>query len=102
MRVKTTPIVYSQDRATNQNNINTSNTFGQLAKNPQLSSNNLTGIALKAGSNTIPHKLNRKLSGWTLTGKNGAADVYQTTGTQPELFLYLTSSADVTVDLSVF
>jgi hypothetical protein len=102
MRIKTTPIVYSQDRATNQNNINTSNNFGQLAKNPQLSANSLTGISLKAGKNTIPHKLNRKLSGWTLIGKNGAGDIYQTTGSQPELFLYLTSTTDVIVDLSVF
>ena len=85
--VKATPIVYTEDRATNQNSVNTSNSFGNLAKNPQLNGNVLKDIALKTGLNTVPHKLNRKLSGWSITGKNGPGDVYQSQGSQPELFI---------------
>lgn len=100
--VKATPIVYTEDRATNQNSVNTSNTFGNLAKNPQLSANILNGIVLKTGSNQVPHKLARKMSGWNLVNKYGPGDVYSSPGSQPEFYLYLTSTADVTVDLSVF
>lgn len=100
--VKATPILYNKDREANQSNVNTSNNFGNLAKNPQLSANTLNSVVLKTGLNTIPHKLNRKLSGWTIIGKNGAGDIYAVSGNQPEFFLYLQSSADLTIDLSVF
>jgi hypothetical protein len=103
--IKATPIVYTKDRATNQNSVNTSNTFGNLAKNPQLSANTLSAINLIAGNNQIPHKLARKFSGWTLINKYGPGDVYSYTPTnnyQPELYLYLTSTVAMTVDLSVF
>ena len=64
----------------------------------------LQNVSLSTGSNTINHKLGRKLQGWWLVRKRAAASVYDTqdSNQMPSLTLLLTSSADVVVDIFVF
>lgn len=56
------------------------------------------------GSNTIQHKLDRKLQGWVFVRKGAAAEVYDTqdTNTTPDRTLVLVSDAAVTVNIYVF
>ncbi len=72
--------------------------------NPVVNGILLSGVSLSTGSNTINHKLGRKLQGWCLTRVRASAAIYDTqdSNTMPELTLKLTSSANVTVDIYVF
>ena len=79
-------------------------TFTDAVSNkPHLDSIILPNISLKTGDNLVPHKLGRNLDGWKLIRKRGAADIYDTQDSAqfPNLYLYLHSSADVSVDLEV-
>lgn len=64
----------------------------------------LQNIPLKAGANSINHKLGRNLVGWQLTRIRAASTIFDTQDTNktPDLTLNLNSSADVIVDLYVF
>jgi len=76
-----------------------------LIKNPANNSSILQSVSLSAGSNTINHKLGRKLQGWALVRQRGvAASVYdnQDSNQYPDLTLILVSSAPVVVDILVF
>lgn len=77
--------------------------------NPIISNPISNGILLKeqsltTGSNTINHKLGRKLQGWFIVRQRAAASVYDTqdSNSLPNLTLTLTSSVNVIVDLYVF
>lgn len=61
----------------------------------------LTNIPLVSGTNKIPHLLGQMQTGWFLTDIDGAAVIYRN---QPFNinFLFLSSSAPVTVSLGVF
>ena len=75
-----------------------------LLQNPSLQSTILPQIVLKSGTNTINHRLGRKLQGWRTIRINAAATLYdlQDTNPHPELTLQLVSNAPVTVYLEVF
>lgn len=75
-----------------------------LLKKPQNSSNILESVPLVIGSNTVNHKLGRKLQGWSLTRQRAAASIYDTQDSNPtpDLTLVLVSSAVVTVNIEVF
>lgn len=60
----------------------------------------LENIVLKAGSNKIEHKLNRKLQGWIPLWIPAAVTVYPTA--RDEKYITLVTSGDVTIDLWVF
>jgi len=64
----------------------------------------LKNVELSTGSNIINHKLGRKLQGWTMVRVRASATFYDTqdVNPNPELTLFLTSSANVTVDIYVF
>ena len=65
----------------------------------------LTGHVLASGTTSvIAHGLGRKLKGWIVVSKNAAQHVYdsQASNETPDLFLHLTASGAVTVDLWVF
>ena len=64
----------------------------------------LENIELVSGSNSVNHKLNRKLIGWMLTRINAPAVIYDTqeTNQMPQLTLTLESDADTRVSLWVF
>lgn len=71
---------------------------------PQNSSIILTNIHLSVGDNIIPHKLNRNLLGWQTCRLRAWSQIYdkQDSNPNPEIFLYLNSSADTHIDLVVF
>jgi|LakMenEpi03Aug12_release.lakeMendotaPanAssembly.Ray.scaffolds.fasta_scaffold04620_26 hypothetical protein len=64
----------------------------------------LQSVVLKAGDNTIDHKLGRVLQGWMLVRVRAAAVIYdkQDSNQVKSRTLILNSSAPVTVDLYVF
>lgn len=64
----------------------------------------LASVTLAVGSNTVNHRLGRKLQGWCLVRQRGAAAVYDTqdSNQHTDLTLLLTSSAGVVVDILVF
>lgn len=61
----------------------------------------LKNISLVIGENKIPHLLDKKQQGWMILDIDGDSDIYRS---QPlnSSYLYLTSSAAVTVNLGVF
>lgn len=64
----------------------------------------LTNVSLASGANKVPHKLNRKLLGWFIVRQRASATIYDTqdSNPQPALYLNLTASAAVVVDIYVF
>ena len=72
-----------------------------VVANPQSSARLITGLTLQSGSNVINHGLGRLMQGWILTDLSGAATIYRS-APMNNLTLTLTSSALVTVSLSVF
>jgi predicted RNA binding protein YcfA (HicA-like mRNA interferase family) len=83
---------------------NTGKAINQLSNNALVSGSVLTSQALKAGDNTINHKLGKTLSGWFIVRQRGSASIYdkQDGNSSPAQTLILNSSADVTVDIYVF
>lgn len=69
---------------------------------PLIEGHILAAVAIATGGTDIAHLLQRPWSGWILTRKRGAGDVYEDTQTDPGRFLRLKSSSAVTVDLMVF
>lgn len=72
--------------------------------NPPNQCSVLKSVSLLTGTNTINHKLGRKLQGWKVVRQRAAASLYdnQDSNQKPELTLILIASANVTVDLEVF
>lgn len=72
--------------------------------NPSLKSIILPQVQLAVGSNTINHRLQRKIQGWRIIRLRGQASIYDTQdgNTSPTLTLLLTSDAAVSVDLECF
>lgn len=65
----------------------------------------LTSISLLVGQNNIiNHTLGRQLAGWKIVRKRAQADIWdnQDSNTSPNLTLWLSTSADVTIDIEVF
>jgi hypothetical protein len=71
---------------------------------PSLQTVLLKDIKLSTGSNSVNHKLSRKLQGWYIVRQRASASIYdeQDNNQNPDLTLALVSSANVTVDLVVF
>lgn len=71
---------------------------------PLINGQLLTDIPLAVGSNSISHRLGRRLKGWIVVGIDGVAQIYDTQASNqmPQLTLTLTSDASVTVALWVF
>lgn len=61
----------------------------------------LKNVRLAVGTNQIPHLLQQMQQGWFLTDLQGVASIYRN---QPfnDVYLYLNSSAAVTVSIGVF
>lgn len=61
-------------------------------------------IKLVTGSNSIAHKLQTKLRGWVVVGRNSGAVIFdeQATNKFPQTYLKLNASSAVTVTLLVF
>lgn len=96
--------INTPDRIINMVQDNIANVLEPLSSNPLISGLILTSVALKTGSNTVNHKLGRKLRGWFIVRQRSAASIYdnQDSNTLNAVSLILVSSANVTVDLYVF
>lgn len=72
-----------------------------VLSNPATNFSILKNVALTAGNNAVPHLLQQMQQGWIVTDIQGAATIYryQAFGS---VYLYLNSSANVTVSLGVF
>lgn len=97
------PVIYSDNRAYNQSQLNSSKSISDLNKNAQ-NGNTLSGISLKVGNNQIAHKLNRPLTGWYIVRQKTPSTVVEYTDQRPQnnIFLYINSTADCVVDIYVF
>lgn len=75
-----------------------------IISNPANQSLLLKNVVLVTGTNTINHKLGRKLQGWVVVRLRAAATIYddQDNNIMPQLTLTLVSSAPVTADIEVF
>ena len=96
--------INTTDRIINMVQDNIANVLEPLSSNPLMSGLILTSVVLKTGSNTVNHKLGRKLRGWFIVRQRSAASIYdnQDSNTLNAVSLILVSSANVTVDLYVF
>lgn len=96
--------VQTNNREVNQLQSNILSYLNTLGQNALLSGTILTEQSLVNGSNTINHKLDRKLQGWFIIRQRGPASIYdnQDSNTSPNRTLILISSADVSVDIFVF
>lgn len=63
----------------------------------------IQSVVLKANTElSIPHKLARKYVGYFLTNKNANANIWTSSSSENDIYLKLTASADVTVDIWVY
>lgn len=92
--------VQTDIREVNQLQSNIATTLDPILNNPLSSGKFLNGVALSAGFTTVVHNLGYQLTGWLLTGINGASTVYSTGANASTLTLV--SSAAVTVNIYVF
>lgn len=81
-----------------------SSLLNPVLSNPLTQGFLIPGVTLVMGSNTINHRLGRKLRGYLITGINAAATLYdaQSDNRTPDLTLVLISNAPCKVDLYVF
>jgi hypothetical protein len=75
-----------------------------VLNSPSITPTILQNVNLTTGSNTINHKLGRKLQGWKITRQRAAASIHddQDANQMPALTLVLVSDAPVSIDLEVF
>lgn len=75
-----------------------------LLGNPSIQSIILNNVQLSTGSNSINHKLGRKLVGWRIVRLRASVTLYdqQDDNQMPQLTLILVSSGDVIADIEVF
>lgn len=98
--------VNSDDRVLNQVQDNIERSLAPIIRNTALDFQIVEGVLLVNGLlNKIPHGLGRPLMGWTTVRLRGQAIVWDdqdlNTGAS-HLYLYLRTTAVVTVDLKVF
>lgn len=98
------PYQQTSDRQFNQFQQALQSALAPVLNLPTANSSLLTSIALKAGANTVNHKLNRKLLGWYPVRVRADSVLWdsQDTNPNPTQTLILNCTADVTVDLIVF
>ncbi len=102
MPIKAFKKTYTPDKELNSIQENVEEVVAPLLKNPLLDGQILSNIELTTGSNSISHKLGRKLQGWIIVDIDAVSDIYKETSLTPSLTLVLNSSADCTISLYVF
>lgn len=83
---------------------NWSKQLNPLLNNPSNNAIILKEVQLTTGSNTINHRLGKKLTGWRIVRQRSAAQIYddQDNNQMPALTLTLVSDANVSVDIECF
>ena len=97
--------IQTKDPAVNLMTDSLEKTLTPVFDNPLMGWQLLKNIALEVGTNSITHKLGRKLVGWFITRQRGVASAFfdeQDTNLLPNLTLALNSSAIVVVDIYVY
>lgn len=96
--------IQTGDRVLNMIQDNVSNILDPYSSKEILQGQILQKVRLTTGTNIVPHNLNRTLIGWFLVRQRASATIYDTQDAQtnPQTFLSLVSSANVTVDIYVF
>jgi len=92
-------------RVINTLQTNVGNSINTILAKPQVDSSVLTSVTLVPGqNNVINHKLNRTLLGWKIVRVRNQAQISDTqdANPQPNLTLWLSTSALVIVDIEVF
>lgn len=94
----------SENREINQLQLNIINGVNALIGLPLNQGTLIQEVDLVTGANVVNHTLGRALVGWILTRVRANATVFDTQDLNPNpgLTLFLTASADVTVDLWCF
>lgn len=94
----------SVSRIINSLQSNIENSIKSILIKTQNDSIVLQNVQLSTGANVINTMLGRKLQGWYIVRQRGLAQVYDTQdqNLSPQLTLFLTSSADVSIDLILF
>lgn len=72
-----------------------------VLKNPLTNMTILQNVVLYTGNNQVPHRLGKLQQGWLLIDVQGPATIYRYQGFT-DSYLYLNSSANVTISLGVF
>lgn len=95
------PKFYTADQSLSLLQTNWTAILDPVVANPIVKGIFLKDQHLLSGANVLNHRLGRRIQGWIVTDRNGAASIYRS---QPlnDLTLTLTVSADVTVTLYVF
>jgi spore coat protein U-like protein len=88
------------DSASNLQSNAQNTAIGALTNNPLNSGSLLDSVSLTAGSNSVSHKLGRKLQGYIICGQSAASNIYQESA--DTTILKLNSSAATNVTLFVF
>lgn len=98
------PSYYTNDVSLSLLQSNWASLLDPLLDNPITKGLILENVQLVSGTNTINHKLGRKLKGWWIVRQRAAAAIYDTQDTNPTpaVNLKLTSDANVSVDILVF
>jgi len=98
------PSYYTTDVSLSLLQSNWASLLDPLLDNPITKGLILENVQLVSGTNTINHKLGRKLKGWWIVRQRSAANIYDTQDTNPTpaVNLKLTSDANVSVDILVF
>ena len=96
--------INTPNRILNMIQDNIANIVEPIASSPILDNVILEKVSLKTGSNSVVHKLNRKVIGWFIIRQRSAGTVYDTqdTNPDPQIYLRLTASANIVVDLYIF
>ena len=98
--IKKTMNILSADQASNLQSSVQNTAIDALSSNPLMSGSLLSAIDLATGSNTINHKLGRKIQGWIIVDRSAAATLYREDWDAS--VLKLNAGAPVTVTLYVF
>lgn len=100
----TVPYQQTESRQFNQFQQSLKTALQPITSNPQSLSVTLKQVSLVAGSNTIPHTLNRNLQGWYIVRIRSSATIYDTQDTNPapSQTLILVASANAVVDIVVY
>ena len=98
------PKVQTNSREINQIQNNIVGQLNNIGNNSISSGIILNNQALKTGTNTINHKLEKPLTGWFIVRQKSLANIYDNphNNKKPARNLILISNADVTVDIFVF
>lgn len=78
-----------------------------IAGVPVLGAVQIKGVAFATGppstlTQNVPHGLGRAWTNWTITDRNSAATVHRSGSANPEKYLTLTASTDITINLLVW